>query len=102
MNLKKLSKKISFKEPCHVFFEKKKIQVIRKINEFIMQIFMEINHENLGSEYHQALNYCRLMTIYLWSRLAKIKNDYKKTTRAKTLVKDQLKVHKGKMLDGLK
>ena len=33
LNLKKLSKKISFKEPLHVFFEKKKIQVIRKVND---------------------------------------------------------------------
>ena len=39
------------------------------------------------------------MMIYLWNKLAKIKLDYKKTIRSKTLVKDQLKVHKGKMLD---
>jgi|LauGreDrversion4_2_1035121.scaffolds.fasta_scaffold08907_9 hypothetical protein len=39
------------------------------------------------------------MMIYLWNKLAKIKTDYKKTTRAKMVVKDQLKVHKGKMLE---
>jgi hypothetical protein len=36
--------------------------------------------------------------IYIWNKLAKIKLDYKKTTRYQALVKDQLKVHKGKML----
>lgn len=35
-NLKKLTKKIAFKDPYHVYFEKKKIQVIRKINEFVI------------------------------------------------------------------
>jgi hypothetical protein len=55
--------------------------------------------QQVGHEYHPTINQCRLMLIYLWNKLAKIKQDYKKTMRSKTLVKDQLKVHKGKMLD---
>ena len=39
------------------------------------------------------------MMIYLWNKLAKIKLDYKSTMRSKNQVKDQLKVHKGKMLE---
>ena len=39
------------------------------------------------------------MMIYLWNKLAKIKIEYRNTTRYKALVKDQMKVHKGKMLD---
>ena len=39
-----------------------------------------------------------MLVIFFWTKLAKIKQDFKKTTRAKTLVKDQLKVQKGKML----
>jgi hypothetical protein len=37
--------------------------------------------------------------IYLWNKLAKLKLDYKGTVRSKNMVKDQLKVHKGKMLE---
>jgi hypothetical protein len=39
------------------------------------------------------------MIIYLWNKLAKINEDFKQTTRSRTLVKDQLKVYKGKMLE---
>lgn len=42
------------------------------------------------------------MMIYLWNKLAKIKQDFKGTTRYQALVKDQLKVHKGKMLEHFK
>ena len=68
-NLKKLTKVITFKEPYHVFFENKKIQVIRKFNEFVIQIFMEVNPETLGPEYHSVINQCRLILIFLWTRL---------------------------------
>lgn len=53
----------------------------------------------MTTEYHATINQCRQMLIYLWNKLAKIKQDFRKTMRARTLVKDQLKVHKGKMLD---
>ena len=59
---------------------------------------METNPETLGNDYHAVINQCRMILIFLWSRLTKIKNDYRKTTRSKTLVKDQLKVHKSRML----
>ena len=48
---KKLSNKITFKEPYMIFFEKKKVQVVRKIVEFIISIFMEMEPEHIGSEY---------------------------------------------------
>lgn len=109
--LKKLSNKITFTEPLKLFFEKKKIQVLRKLIEFLISIFMDIQPTipvgsedktplaMVANEYHPTLFGCRLMMIYLWNKLAKIKLDYKNTTRYKALVKDQLKVHKGKMLD---
>ena len=97
-SLKKLTKVITFKEPYHVYFEKKKIQVIRKFNEYVIQIFMETNPETLGPEYHSIINQCRLILIFLWTKIAQINKDYKKTTRSKTMVKDQMKVHKTRML----
>eukprot|EP00347_Sterkiella_histriomuscorum_P008264 403345746 len=99
VNLKKLTKKMSFQEPYNIFFEKKKIQVIRKVNEYVISIFMAMNIEDVTQEYHMVINQCRIIEIYLWCKLATIKMDYKKTTRSKTLVKDQMKAHKGKMLE---
>ncbi|CDW89623.1 dedicator of cytokinesis protein 2 [Stylonychia lemnae] len=99
VNLKKLVKKISFQDPYGVYFEKKKNQVFRKINEYVISIFMDVDPETLTPEYHQVINKCRMIQIFLWCKLAQIKQDYKKTIRSKTLVKDQLKVHKSKMLE---
>ena len=83
--VKKLLKKISFKAPLHVFFEKKKLQIFRKVNDLAISIFME---QQYGPEYSQAITHCRTLTLLIWCRLAEIKEDYKKTTRARTLVKD--------------
>lgn len=60
---------------------------------------MDMNTDDIGPEYHMVINQCRIIQIFLWCRLASIKMDYKKTTRSKTLVKDQMKAHKGKMLE---
>jgi len=98
-SLKKLTKKISFNEPYHLFFEKKKIQVMRKANDFVISIFMDKNPESLGPEYYPIINQCRINLIFMWTLLTRIKQEYMKTTRAKTMVKDQLKVHKSKMLE---
>jgi hypothetical protein len=63
-------------------------------------IFMDASDPNaFGSEYHQSIYQCRVLIIFLWNKLAKIKQDYKSTVRSKNMVKDQLKVHKGKMLE---
>jgi hypothetical protein len=99
--LKKLSNKISFGEPYQIYFEKKKVQVLRKLVENIISLFMEQQLEAaaISAEYKETIYSCRLMMIYLWNKLARIKQDQKATVRSKTLVKDQLKVHKGKMLD---
>lgn len=97
--LKKLSNKISFGEPYQIYFEKKKVQVLRKLIENIIAIFMEQEPAALNAEYKETVYSCRLMMIYLWNKLARIKLDQKATVRSKTLVKDQLKVHKGKMLE---
>jgi hypothetical protein len=40
-SLKKLSSKIVFAEPYHIYFEKKKLQVLRKVIDCIAGIFME-------------------------------------------------------------
>jgi predicted transcriptional regulator with HTH domain len=96
--LKELVGRISFVEPYALFFEKKKTQVYRKIIQFIIELFMDSDPSSFKPEYHQSVYQCRLMMLYLWNKLAKIKLDYKKTTRYQALVKDQLKVHKGKML----
>ncbi len=65
----------------------------------MIQIFMSKDAKHIPSDYFPVISQCRLMIIYLWNKLAKIKEDYKNTTRARTLVKDQLKVYKGKMLE---
>lgn len=99
-NLKKLSNKISFAEPYSTFFEKKKIQVFRKLVETMVGIFTDAQDPStFGPEYHQSIYQCRVLIIFLWNKLAKIKQDYKSTVRSKNMVKDQLKVHKGKMLE---
>jgi len=99
-NLKKLSNKISFAEPYSTFFEKKKIQVFRKLVEAMVGIFMDAQDPStFGPEYHQSIYQCRVLIIFFWNKLAKIKQDYKSTVRSKNMVKDQLKVHKGKMLE---
>jgi hypothetical protein len=54
--LKKLSNKIVFAEPYSIYFEKKKIQVIRKIIEYIIQIFMDKDPSFFGPEYHPTIN----------------------------------------------
>ncbi len=72
---------------------------MRKVTDFVISIFMDMEAQDIGPEYHDVLNQCRLMTIYLWTRLTKIKSDYKITIRSKNLVKDQLKVNKSKMID---
>jgi len=87
-NLKKLSNKLNFQEPYAIYFEKKKIQVIRKIIMFIINIFMTKEPESIPADYFSTIHQCRLMMIYLWNKLAKINQDYKTTTRARSLVKD--------------
>ena len=66
---------------------------------YIINIFMTKEPDQIPPDYYPTIHQCRLMMIYLWNKLAKINSDYKKTTRARSLVKDQLKVYKGKMLD---
>jgi hypothetical protein len=54
----------------------------------MIQIFMSKDAKHIPSDYFPVISQCRLMIIYLWNKLAKIKEDYKNTTRARTLVKD--------------
>ena len=49
-NLKKLSSKISFAEPYHVYFEKKKLQVFRKVVDCIVGLFMD--QASIGPEFY--------------------------------------------------
>ena len=86
--LKKLLKSITFRQPISIFFEKKKLQVFRKINDYIIEIFMDHNSADVGAEYNQAIYLCRLMTLLIWNRLAEIKEDYRRTVRSKLMVKD--------------
>lgn len=101
-SLKKLSNKIAFQEPYGVYFEKKKVQVLRKVIMMIIGLLMQQDPQQIPPEYHQTIVQCRLLLIYLWNKLAKIKADFKQTMRAKALVKDQLKVSKGRMMEHFK
>lgn len=55
-NLKKLLKRITFQKPYHNFFEKKKIQVIRKVSGFIIELLVEIFGENINPEYYKIIS----------------------------------------------
>lgn len=76
ISIKKLTKKINFKEPYHLYFEKKKIQVMRKVNDFVISIFMDKDPETLGTDYHPIVNQCRINLIFMWTLLTKIKQEY--------------------------
>lgn len=68
----------------------------------IISILMQQDPNAVPVEYHQTIVQCRLLLIYLWNKLAKIKSDFKQTIRYKAMVKDQLKVSKGRMMDHFK
>lgn len=56
-NMKKMTKMMTFKQPYHVYFEKKKIEVFCKINEFIMDLLIDIfSNKAVDPEYQSVIS----------------------------------------------
>jgi hypothetical protein len=62
-NLKKLLKRMTFMKPYDNFFEKKKIQVIRKINDFTFGLLIETLGDNISPDYHKIISICRVLFL---------------------------------------
>ena len=79
-SLKKLSKIISFKQPYYAFFERAKINVLGKLNHYLMRIIEGIvdspEKDPFEMDIKKVVNAIRIEHLYLQTKLQILKIDY--------------------------